>query len=425
MMSHLLATWTVLVFLTALWLPSCDGNSGGQPPYELQSLVFSADDDSLHAHERFGRAMGSTFASGIQARFDAWKSLKDSLLPALKTPAGSRLYNAFLSLHNETFPQYIAEMNGVAQGAGLPFELVFIAQIQQEFAAQLHREVGQTDDAIGKAVASDHCSDYMMCSATRCVGAHNEDGDEFNINRTFVVDARFGAGGLRFKAFVYMGELPSGAFGVNSHGIGFTLNWVGPPPSTRPGLGRGFISRSLLDVRDNKAALSAAIRPGQSGGHNIQLFDFCRRGIVNVEIAQERYGVRPISDVPFFHANQFESLVVINETFKESSPHRLRRVAELPAPQGREDMLQVLGDQEDRHYPVFHDVLSHERGELSDWTMATAVFDVDNKTVEIMQGNPGLDKLHETWDIHELMKGGECDNLPSFAHDQRWLTAFV
>merc|ERR1712216_629593 len=97
-------------------------------------------------------------------------------------------------------------------------------------------------------------------------------------------------------------------------------------------------------------------------------------------------------------------MVVENETFGLSSVHRLRRVAELPVPQGREDMLRILGDQADRDYPVFHDALSHTRGELSDWTMATVVFDLDNMTLQIMQGNPRLDKIHETWDVRELLQ---------------------
>eukprot|EP00932_Pfiesteria_piscicida_P002147 SRR837773.12087.p2 GENE.SRR837773.12087~~SRR837773.12087.p2 ORF type:complete len:240 (+),score=66.81 SRR837773.12087:79-720(+) len=199
-----------------------------------------------------------------------------------------------------------------------------------------------------------------------------------------------------------MGELASGAFGVNARGLGFSLNWVGPPPATRPGLGRGFVSRSFLDAASFEGALALATRKGQAGGHNIQFFDFCGRRISNVEVAQERFVVTAIGEKPFFHANQYETLVVPNETFTQSSVHRLARVRSLPPPKNLQDILNILGDQHDRDYPIFHDEKSHNRGEKADWTLASAAFDLDAKTVTILQGNPAGGRTHAQWDVARL-----------------------
>ena len=60
----------------------------------------------------------------------------------------------------------------------------------------------------------------------------------------------------------------------------------------------------------------------------------------------------------------------------------------MPVPTTAEDIRAVLGDQNDTQYPIFHDELSHARGELSDWTVATALFDLDARTMTMYHGNP-------------------------------------
>jgi hypothetical protein len=46
------------------------------------------------------------------------------------------------------------------------------------------------------------------------------------------------------------------------------------------------------------------------------------------------------------------------------------------------------GDQGDTQYPVFHDLVSHVAGELSDWTLATALFSLDNRTMTMCVPQP-------------------------------------
>lgn len=71
----------------------------------------------------------------------------------------------------------------------------------------------------------------------------------------------------------------------------------------------------------------------------------------------------------------------------------------MSVPYDATSILKILGDQNDTKYPIFHDVLSHRRGELSDWTMATALFDLDSKTMKMYHGNPILNSVMYTFDI--------------------------
>ena len=148
--------------------------------------------------------MGKQFAVQISERFGNWSSLQTTLLPALLTDPGRELYDKFLRVHRQLFPNYVAELEGLASGANIPFSTVFTAQLAQEFAGQLGQVVTAKPDA---------CSDYMLCSQATCGGAHNEDGSGFNINRSFVADVQLGGPESRFRAFVYAGELPSGSDG--------------------------------------------------------------------------------------------------------------------------------------------------------------------------------------------------------------------
>mmetsp|Transcript_24362 Transcript_24362/g.51906 ORF Transcript_24362/g.51906 Transcript_24362/m.51906 type:complete len:426 (+) Transcript_24362:133-1410(+) len=379
----------------------------GAPPFSMPLLKFRWPNNTLEGHWHLGHAIGSTFEQGINSRLSQSDSLQNKTLPSLKTAGGKELYEAFLSLHETTFPEYVQELKGIADGAKLPFDWVFLAQLDQEFRGQLDstHEVKDAD--------ADHCTDYMMCSETACVGGHNEDNAANDVDRGYVLDAQLGDAGQRIVAWSYMGELPTGAFGVNARGIGFTLNWVGPPPPSKPGLGRGFISRSLLDATSLADAIERITIPGQGGGHNINVFDFCHRSIHNVEVAESEYAVRPIGSESFYHANQYRTLNVPNETIIASSKHRTERLEALARPGNLREILNILGDQEDHAYPIFKDEVSHARGDKSDWTMATVSYDLDSKVATIYSGNPSLGKIHTRWSISEMItEAGGCQSSP-------------
>jgi len=246
------------------------------------------------------------------------------------------------------------------------------------------------------------CSDFMLCQPApgACAVAHNEDNNIEDLNRTAWVTAKT-SGGPTFHAYTYLGELPSGAFGYNDAGIGFTLNWVGPSQPQCPGLGRGFLSRALLDATSLDEAIAIAADPRGSTGHNYQLMWFgdAHPRIVNIEAAPFGvHSVRPIGD-PFFHANQYATLNV-PQVYGNSSIHRVARAAELlptiaTATPDRAPtvMLSCLGDQDDVEYPIFHDDVSHRKGELSDWTVASAIFDLRARTLRVYAGNPANPNL--------------------------------
>lgn len=317
--------------------------------------------------------MGSAYSEAIRERAESHEGLFQAFLA---TTHGRGVYSEFLDTHRRLVPELVQELEGIAHGSNVSFQTLFAMSLEEEIGYFAHpRSSGRAD----------HCSDYMLCSAEHCVNGHNEDGN-LPDRLFFVASVRMG--GVNFTVLNYVGDLPGGmgAFAFNSAGIAFSLNWVGPRTCATDGLGRNFVSRLLLEARSWEEAV-AVIGKKHAAGHNYQLMDFENRRIANFEVAQDRYSCREVT-APFFHANQYQTLMEPGQELSNSSLHRLARARELPPPSGPEDVLRALGDQHDAAFPIFHDAGSHDRGDLSDWTLATVLFDLDRRTVALMEGNP-------------------------------------
>ena len=191
--------------------------------------------------------------------------------------------------------------------------------------------------------------------------------------------------------------MPTGAFGWNSQLMLFTMNYVATAEGFLGGLGRVFVARDLLEMTSLEDGIEKITRSNMGAGHNYQLFDLKNQNIRNVEVSTNAlYSVRAIqSGQPaFFHANQYETLN-ISQIYSNSSLHRLARAKVLLADRPIEtpaDMIHVIGDQGDVSWPIYHDNLSHQKGELSDWTLCTLFVDPIETRLEIYLNNPRSNK---------------------------------
>jgi len=347
----------------------------------------------------FGLAMGKQFSKEIQARMTISRQMQQSLLPFYNSDNGQAVYQTFVNSHTKRFPDYVKEMQGIADGSGVPFHVLFLMSLREEFSFWIN----STSSAKQIPYFRDHCSDYMLNNQDWLVVGHNEDGAIEDVGHMVLVTATVGEGKKQasFTTVVYLGELPTGAFGFNSYGIALSLNYVSPAASyaVLGGWGRNFVTRDLLQAQTIEDAISRFTQNGQCAGHNAQLMDMVNHRLFNVEAAS--YGLHNVLEIshsvsPYFHANMYLRLYPINETqpVDQSTVGRTDRVHELPLPTNPVDILNVLGDQENRPYPLFHDMLSHLRGDISlGWTLASALFDVRNATVTIYYGNPKLQQV--------------------------------
>lgn len=89
--------------------------------------------------------------------------------------------------------------------------------------------------------------------------------------------------GRQWTAFTYAGELSTAAWGFNDAGVSFTLNAVYADHVHTKGVGRTFVSRSILDAPKLDEAVRRVQEPNQATGHNINLIGLDEHAIVTIE----------------------------------------------------------------------------------------------------------------------------------------------
>jgi hypothetical protein len=343
----------------------------------------------------FGKAFGLKFRNEIKIRLASDKSL--SKLVEEFGGGNNAIYQHFLSTHMKAFPEYMDELKGVAVGSGITFNKLFIDQLKEEFT---YFKANQTDSKIDLKLMH-HCSDVILWQKTGNIYmAHNEDSASFDVNGTVLVEAVNGVNGKPgFTTLTYMGNTPTGAFGFNTEGVVFTMNYLAPLKADLNGLGRVFIARKMLDSSGFDDAVNIATKSPMIAGHNYQIGLINSKNIVNVEVAS--FGIYKVTtfkagDPAFFHANKYVQMHNQPQQLpRTSSDHRMARFKEIEkaTPIVKPDeMLMVLGDQKDRQYPIYHDDLSNSRGDLGGFTLVSVFVDLQEGVMSVFAENPKFNK---------------------------------
>ncbi|KAG2680965.1 hypothetical protein I3760_11G123100 [Carya illinoinensis] len=326
---------------------------------------------------QMGMLIGQRFSSQIRSRLAGDLVLRDQLLPFAQTQQAQPLLKALTDNNRKKFPKYWDELLGTAEGSGVPVLDLILINFRKEIVPFLPK----TSIMSNIADTVDDCSDVLIVSDSLALAVHNEDANFALVGHTYLIKGTL-ANGLSFVAYTYAGELPSCAFGFNSHGLAFTLNSV--PPTQEEiiagGIGRNFVSRDLLEASDIDDALTRIHSSEVSVGHSYNLIELKTRKILNVETtSRNRISIREIGATPFFHANMYLHLPV-QQVQDENSISRQNRAALLPK-RSRKELLSVLGDTDDPKYPIYM------TGPTL-YTLCTAVIDLDEQTLSIIEGNP-------------------------------------
>ncbi|KAL9230975.1 hypothetical protein vseg_006256 [Gypsophila vaccaria] len=328
---------------------------------------------------KMGHEIGHKFSSLIHSRLATDLILQNQLRPFADTEVGTLLINALCDNNRSRYPSYWDELVGVGEGSGVPVPDIILLNFRKEILPFVPKE--ERVNIPENADTPDDCSDVLVLRDAMAVAAHNEDANVALVGHTYLIKANF-KDGVSYTAYTYAGELPSCAFGFNTHGVAFTLNSVPPLEEeiVAGGIGRNFISRDLLEATSINDALKRIQSSAVSVGHSYNLIDIPSRKIINVETASKyRISVHEIDSTPFFHANMYLHLQV-PQVQDENSKARQARAALLPK-ETKDDFLSVLGNTDDSKYPVYM------TGPTL-YTLCTAVFDLDTPSLSIIQGNP-------------------------------------
>jgi len=331
--------------------------------------------EATGSHFEIGRSIGRRCADALPGILAGFGELQEQFLPFHRSPAGQKQFETLLAINRETFPDYVAELEGVAEGSGQPLDALFLSTMRGEYRAYFKQ--WKAEDGRG-------CGSCSVVTDRVAAFGHNEDGLAVFTGTLFLLRAK-PDGKPSFTVVVYPGFLPGNALGFNEHGICYAINNL-KPDDVRAGVGRPFIARSLLDADSLADAVRRVTIPGRASGFNYTIGSVQERRIVNIEVAADRYFLREIEGCDF-HANTYIDIVGIPHTADHSSIARVKRAGELFAdgvPGTAGAIVTLLGDRGNADFPMYR--YGTEKDPYR--THATALFDLDAKEFTLYDGDP-------------------------------------
>ena len=328
----------------------------------LSTLTVSGD---AHA---IGRALGEASAAALR-----------DVVPALgrfqvlmREWRGTERLRALEAAARSVWPRYVREIEGMAHGAGVAFETVFLWNCR-----------GDLPESGGGAPRGSAAGCTTVAVPPReghpALVAHNEDDAPELHGHCRIVDIR-PDDGPGFVSFYSPGLLPGHAFAVNRAGLVQTVNDVRPEDRSI-GVPRHLVCRAVLGCKRLDEALVCIRDPDRASGFHHTLAQAGDRRLLSVEAPASGCEVVEV-DAPRAHANHLlhERFAHIPQTIAASSRSRQARADALIAGGALDhgDPLCVLGDV-GGHLPIRR--REKDCGDAG-FTLATAVFRVAESGVD-------------------------------------------
>lgn len=293
---------------------------------------------------------------------------------------GIRIARRYLPFIDAALPQYVEEMRGVAEGAGVAFDDILVLNtIESITADRLH--LGCTSLAVGAEASAD--GSVLI--------AHNEDWYPDDVDDVFLVQA-VPEGEPPFLAVSYGGLLPN--VGFNAAGIAQCCDTV-YATDVRLGIPRTIVARHVLAATTMDEAVEAALHPQRAAGYN-HLLAAATGEIVNLEASATRHDRLAAARGVAAHTNHYLSpqMVAVEEDTEARihSRGRLARGSQLLGDRhGRIDaagLTAVLADHDGYPYSICSHVLDEPSPLDNQLTIASVVMDLTHRTMLAGWGNP-------------------------------------
>ena len=242
-------------------------------------------------------ARGTYREVGRQIGIQAKKQILDMLVHLRETAPGGATWKemlenskGFLTPSRKAYPQYIEELEGIAEGAGVSFDDIFASMCEELWEVPLIK--GCTDMAArGRATLDGstlvaHTNDLSLSSGTRLVILKFKTGDEPEI-------LAVSSGGVGISA------------GYNSAKISLTGNQL-DSNDVRHGVPRLLVVRAILGSRTLEEAMSHCLLPQRASSYNNVLADASGE-VYSMEGSATDCEAIYIKDDIMAHANHYTS----------------------------------------------------------------------------------------------------------------------
>ncbi|HCE18106.1 MAG TPA: hypothetical protein DEQ80_09625 [Anaerolinea thermolimosa] len=196
----------------------------------------------------------------------------------------------YIPFAEERYPEYVAEMRGIADGAGVSFDEVAVVNAMEAVTMDaLH-----LTKCTSMAVAPERSANGHV------LVAHNEDWLPEDENDLVIIRAR-PEDAPPFLAMTYGALLPN--IGFNAEGIAQCCDSVYPNDS-RIGTPRVVVSRAVLSARTPAEAIRYTLSPQRAAGYN-HLIAHVSGELYNVEVSARRFAILGSEQGVIAHTNHF------------------------------------------------------------------------------------------------------------------------
>ena len=198
----------------------------------------------------------------------------------------------YLPFAQERYPQYVDEMQGIAEGANVSFyELVVLNVMEAVTVDALH-----LTRCTSMAVNDERTADGHV------LAAHNEDWIPDDEKDVFVIQAK-PKDDPPYLAMTYGGLIPN--VGFNAYGIAQLIDTV-YPNDFRIGIPRLVVSRAVLAAKTPGGAITRTLIPHRAAGYN-HLIVHESGEIYSVEVSARRFSIIYNKDGYTVHTNNYLS----------------------------------------------------------------------------------------------------------------------
>ena len=274
------------------------------------------------SYRELGRAVGEGARDAIHGSVAFYRDNFRALTQGrLSFAEAEQLALAYAEEARRWTPRHLEELEGVAEGAGLPLSELLVPNCGEEFTAGEAAEGGQRAVPPSLPLGGDHCTAVALAASGRHVIGHNMDWYVVDAPNNVLFDLTVPDGtrlmGIAGAPYLLM-------LGMNSHGIGNVSNSV-HSNDNRVGVPNAFVRRASLEGASLETARDHGLLVARARGTNHFLADTQGR-LWDVETSATAHAFRDHSSTGYMaHTNHYAAAEM--EPFEaatyEESPIRL------------------------------------------------------------------------------------------------------
>jgi isopenicillin-N N-acyltransferase-like protein len=244
------------------------------------------------SHRQMGCQIGEACREQVRHSIENAHVLLDDAFDHLQlTWEGAQIQSRkYIPFAEERYPQYVDEIKGIAEGAGVSFDDVAVVNGMEAVTMDALHLTKCTSMAVGQERTANG----------NVLVAHNEDWLPEDEPDVFMIHAR-PDDEPPFLAMTYGALLPN--IGLNAYGIAQCCDSVYPGDS-RIGIPRVVVSRAVLAARTPGEAIRHTLVMHRAAGYNHLLVHESGE-MYNVEVSSRRFALLPSDNGIIVHTNHY------------------------------------------------------------------------------------------------------------------------